>query len=129
MLPPRNDGGVEALHIQRRRQQGDGFVTDLDNRVRERARKLWDEAGRPAQGADAFIDQASELVAIEDNQRRTTRPLRPGERGAPDAPPTLSPDEAGPSGEPVEPVIAIENAGEFPTMTDQGEEQIPRRGR
>jgi hypothetical protein len=102
-------------------------VTDLDTRVRERAKKLWQEAGRPAGGAHAFIDQASELVAIEDNQHRTTRPLRPGERGAPDRQPTLAPGEAGPSGEPVEPVIAIENAGEFPTMTDQGEEQIPKR--
>jgi hypothetical protein len=104
-------------------------VTDLDTRVRERARKLWQEAGQPAAGADAFIDQASELVAIEDNQRQTLRPLRPSERGAPDIEPTLAPDEAGPSGEPVEPVIAIENAGEFPTMTDQGEEQIPKRGK
>jgi len=29
----------------------------------------------------------------------------------------------GPTGEPVEPLIAVENAGEFPTLTDQGEEK------
>ena len=34
----------------------------------------------------------------------------------------------GPSGEPIEPIEAVENAGEFPTVTDQGEElAYPRR--
>jgi hypothetical protein len=28
-----------------------------------------------------------------------------------------------PNGEPVEPLLAVENAGEFPTLTDQGEEK------
>jgi hypothetical protein len=27
---------------------------------------------------------------------------------------------------PPEPIIALENEGEFPTLTDQGEQEIPR---
>jgi hypothetical protein len=104
-------------------------VANLEDRVWQRAKKLWQDAGRPAGGADAYLDQASELVAIEDNQTQAMRPLKPSERGAPDEGATLATDEAGPTGEPVEPIEAIENTGEFPTMTDQGEEQAPRRER
>jgi hypothetical protein len=59
---------------------------------------------------------ATELVAIEDNQNKTT----------------LAPDQEtlGPTGEPIEPILAVENAGDFPTLTDQGEETTyPRRER
>jgi len=41
--------------------------------------------------------------------------------------PKLPDDVAGPTGEPVEPALAVENEGEFPTMTDQGEgQQVPK---
>jgi hypothetical protein len=107
---------------------GEDDVTDLDTRVRQRARKLWETAGKPAGGAEAYLDQASELVAIEDNQKQAMRPLRPEERAPPGEEPTLAPDEAGPTGEPIEPLLSVENAGEFPTLTDQGEEQAaPKR--
>jgi hypothetical protein len=112
---------VDALLLK------EASVTNLDDRVWQRAKKLWNEAGQPAGGANAYLDQATELVAIEDNQKQATRPLKPSERGAPAEGATLAPDEAGPTGEPVEPMQAIENTGEFPTMTDQGEEQAPRR--
>lgn len=102
-------------------------MANLDERVWQRAKAMWNDAGRPPGGADAYIDQASELVAIEDNQMQATRPLKASERGSPDEGASLTLDEAGPTGEPVEPVIALENAGEFPTMTDQGEEQAPHR--
>jgi hypothetical protein len=46
---------------------------------------------------------ATELIAIEENQLLTLKPV-------------------GRAGEPVEPRLAVENAGEFPTLTDQGEE-------
>jgi hypothetical protein len=40
--------------------------------------------------------------------------------------PIASDDVLGPEGEPIEPVIAVLNEGEFPTLTDQGEgEQVP----
>jgi hypothetical protein len=53
---------------------------------------------------------ATELVAIEDGQRST---LKPSEKNL------------GPLGEPIEPVEAVRNIGEFPTLTDQGEGQYP----
>jgi hypothetical protein len=53
---------------------------------------------------------AAELVAIEENYRDTLKPI-------------------GEAGEPIEPLLAVENAGEFPTLTDQGEETIKPPGR
>jgi hypothetical protein len=83
---------------------------DLERRIRERAYHLWLEEGQPEGRAQDNWDLARELVAIEDGQMATTRPIR---------------DEL--PGEPVEPLEALENAGEFPTMTDQGEMKIPQR--
>ncbi len=83
---------------------------DLEQRIRDRAYHLWLDEGQPDNRAQANWDLARELVAIEDGQMATTRPVQ---------------DEL--PGEPVEPLEALENAGEFPTMTDQGEMQIPRR--
>jgi hypothetical protein len=92
-------------------------VDDFEERVRARAYRLWQEEGCPEGRADAHWELARELVAIEDNQRLATKPV-PRE-GA-----------LGPSGEPIEPIEAVENAGEFPTTTDQGEElPYPRRSR
>ncbi len=83
---------------------------DLEHRIRDRAYRLWLEEGRPEGRAQDNWDLARELVAIEDGQMATTRPVR---------------DEL--PGEPIEPLEALENAGEFPTMTDQGEMKIPQR--
>ena len=69
-----------------------------------------------------------ELIAIEEHQKDTLKPTgaEPQENAEDD--PIASPDVFGPEGEPVEPVLAVENAGEFPTLTDEGEgEQVPRR--
>jgi hypothetical protein len=46
-------------------------------------RQLWEQAGRPAGGSDPYIDQARELVAIEDRQKQTTKPLAAAERTGP----------------------------------------------
>jgi Protein of unknown function (DUF2934) len=83
-------------------------------RIRQRAYQLWQAEGCPEGRADVHWDQATELVAIEDNQRFATEPVP-------------SPDDLGPSGEPIEPIEAVENAGEFPTTTDQGEQAFPSR--
>ena len=86
-------------------------MEDFDQRVRERAYRLWVEEGCPEGRSDVHWDRARELVAIEDNHKLATKPVG---RAA--------------SGEPVEPIEAVENAGEFPTMTDQGEGQAaPKR--
>jgi hypothetical protein len=94
-------------------------ASDLDARIRERAYHIWQQEGCPTGRADVHWDMARELVAIEDNQSLATKPnpLQSRVRRAPD-------------GEPVEPLEAVLNQGEFPTLTDQGEEQaypLPRR--
>jgi len=83
-------------------------MDDFYERVRERAHRIWVEEGCPEGRSEIHWQKARELVAIEDNQKATLKP-------APD------PERAG--REPVEPLAAAENAGEFPTLTDQGEEQ------
>ncbi len=83
-----------------------------DQRVRERAYRLWIEEGQPEGRADEHWDMARELVAIEENYKDTLKP---------------NPTEAferSPTGEPVEPIEAVRNLGEFPTLTDQGEEAV-----
>jgi hypothetical protein len=87
---------------------------ERQERIRRRAYQLWEQEGRPEGRAEDHWDQATELVAIEDNHRVTLQPVDEA-------------TELGPTGEPVEPIEAIENTGEFPTMTDQGEQQIPSR--
>jgi DUF2934 family protein len=81
-------------------------MNDLDERVRQRAHRLWVEEGCPEGRSDIHWQKARELVAIEDNQKSTLKP---------------APDPERPGREPVEPLAAVANAGEFPTLTDQGE--------
>jgi hypothetical protein len=85
-------------------------MNDFEERVRQRAYRLWQEEGCPEGQADAHWDKARELVAIEENFDLTLKPIE-------------SPGSIGPYGEPVEPIEAVENVGETPTLTDQGEEQ------
>lgn len=75
------------------------------DRVQQKARELWEEHGCPDEGPSHFADMAQELIGIAENPQATTRPAK--DPRAPDA----------------EPAIAIENQGEFPTLTDQGEDQ------
>lgn len=85
---------------------------DRQERVRQRAYRLWEAEGRPEGRADVHWDQASELVAIEENQGLATTPVE------------HSMDNIGPSGEPIEPLEAVKNLGDFPTLRDQGEEEV-----
>ncbi len=87
-------------------------MEDFDERVRQYAYRLWVEEGCPEGRSDIHWDKARELVAIEQNQKLATKP---------------APRAAWAGGEPVEPVEAVRNAGEFPTLTDQGEQSAPRR--
>ena len=94
-------------------------VEDFETRVRARAHRLWLQNGRPDGGAAAYYDEARELVAIEENAAQARKP-RPRE------------ETIGPSGEPVESVVPVENEADVPTLTDQGEESTHpqrRRGR
>ena len=85
-------------------------MDNREQRIRERAYQLWLEEGKPEGRARDHWELASELVAIEESQGEATSPV----------------DEQQ-AGEPVEPIEAIANAGEFPTTTDQGEMNIPDR--
>jgi hypothetical protein len=87
------------------------MIEDREERIREKAHKIWEEQGRPEGQAEAHWDMASELVAIEDSQMATTTPVEISKHR------TNAP----------EPILAVENAGEFPTLTDQGEQEIPHR--
>jgi hypothetical protein len=82
---------------------------DHDERVRQRAYKIWLEEGRPDGRADVHWEMAREMMAIEDNLAPTLIPA-PAE-GA-DAP----------NGEPVEQAGVAGNTGGVPTMVDQGEQ-------
>lgn len=86
-------------------------MNDHEDRVRRRAYELWQQEGCPPGRERDHWERARELVAIEENQKYATIPVK------------KSYQNIGPTGEPVEPLIAAENAvGELPTLTDQGEE-------
>jgi hypothetical protein len=91
-------------------------MDDHEDRVRERAYQLWQQEGCPPGRERDHWDKARELVAIEENYKTATIPV--GQSAL----------NLGPSGEPIEPILAAENVGELPTLTDQGEEQaVPKR--
>jgi len=99
-----------------------------DKKVAARARLLWEEAGKPSSGPDRYVGRARELIAIEEHQQDTLKPTGAEPQENVEDDPIASPDVFGPEGEPVEPVLAVENEGEFPTLTDEGEgDQVPRR--
>ena len=83
-------------------------MSDIEQRIRERAYRIWLDEGCPQGRELDHWDKATELVAIEDGQRSTLKPFE---------------KNLGPHGEPIEPVEAVRNAGEFPTLNDQGEGQ------
>lgn len=76
----------------------------LEQRIRRRAYQIWLDADKPEGLADKHWDEATELVAIEDGQLSTLKPIASVES---------------------EPLEAVQNQAEFPTLTDQGEQQWP----
>ena len=78
---------------------------DLEHRIRQRAQRIWEEEGRPEGRHLAHWELAKLAVAQEDGQAGMLRPMN------------------GPASEPIEAVV---NQGEFPTLTDQGEQQNPK---
>lgn len=78
-----------------------------DDEIRARAYQLWEEEGRPEGRAEQHWFTARESLAVEENQDSTYLPID--------------------SGTGAEPIEALENTGEFPTLTDQGEQRIPHR--
>lgn len=88
-----------------------------EDRIRERAYRLWLEEGQP-QGKDAeHWEKARELLALESDPEEGKEGVAEGY------------NKPGPWGEPVEDARILENQGEFPTTTDQGEQQVPKKRR
>lgn len=82
---------------------------DREDRIRARAYQLWEEEGRPEGRAEQHWFTARESLAVEENQESTYLPIDTDTEH--------------------EPIEVGENAGEFPTLTDQGEQQIPHHAR
>ena len=78
-------------------------MDDVSERIARKAYELWEAEGRPEGRQDLHWEQAREIVALEDAGGSPTIPLDK----------TLD--------DPVEPAIAFENQGEFPELTDQGD--------
>ena len=86
---------------------------EREERIRRRAYALWEQEGRPKGRDQVHWDEATELIAIEDNHGTATIPLASSVR------------RLGPEGEPIEEAEMVRNLGEFPTMTDQAEQTYP----
>ena len=82
----------------------------MEQRVRQRGMTMWEQDGRPKGREADYIALARELIAIESNPDLTAEPVG-----------RYTSNEA--SREPIEPIEAVTNQGDFPTLTDQGEEQ------
>jgi len=86
-------------------------MDEREERIRQWAYRLWQEEGCPEGREAVHWEKACELVAIEENQKATTKPVQ----------------NLGPEGEPVEEAQIQRNYGEFPTLTDQAEGEMPHR--
>ena len=75
-----------------------------EKRIAQRADSLWQDAGQPEGGAARYLDDAKTLISIEENPTAGT----------------LDPEDA--AKPVVEESALMRNLGEFPTLTDQGEE-------
>ena len=86
-----------------------------EERIRERAYRLWLEEGQPEGKASEHWEKARELLALESDPEEGKESLDEGY------------NKTGPWGEPVDEASILDNQGEFPTTTDQGEQETPKR--
>jgi hypothetical protein len=77
---------------------------DLEQRIRERAHRMWLDEGRPEGKAETHWELARLAIALEDAKPQMQKAV---------------------TGQTSEPVDAWLNHGEFPTLTDQGEQHAP----
>jgi hypothetical protein len=80
------------------------MTNDLEARTRERAHQIWLEEGRPQGRAESHWELAKIAIALEDARPEMLKRIE------------------SPISEPVE---AWTNQGEFPQLTDQGEQNAP----
>jgi hypothetical protein len=81
-----------------------------DKQLRERGRRMWREAGSPRGREDEYIELARELQAFKDHPEAALLPN-----------PMVAHPEPSVIKEPVEEAELLENLGEFPGRTDQGD--------
>jgi hypothetical protein len=81
---------------------------ELEQRIRERAFRIWLEAGKPEGCDKEHWELATLAIAHEDGLASTLAP---------------------PASPMPEPLDAVENRGEFPTLVDQGEGLAPAEKR
>jgi hypothetical protein len=84
-----------------------------EQQLKARAKALWQADGSPPGKMDDYIERAKELFANELNGEVARIPVK-----------ELPDPNSEPYGQPVEPLEAVKNQGEFPTLTDQGEEPL-----
>jgi hypothetical protein len=77
---------------------------DTEKRIRERAYQIWNDEGRPDGRAEEHWEKARMIVSVEESLPTMLKPVT----------------EPRP-----EPKEAFENQCEFPTLTDQGEQNNP----
>jgi hypothetical protein len=80
------------------------MADDLEARIRQRAHQMWLDEGSPEGKADSHWELAKMAIALEDAQPQMLKPIET------------------PVSEPIEVWV---NQGEFPTLTDQGEQSAP----
>jgi hypothetical protein len=85
-------------------------ASEHDRRIRLRAARMWREAGSPMGREDEYLERARELQAFVDHPNAALLPN-----------PMLEHPHPGGSEQPVEEAELLENLGEFPGRTDQGE--------
>jgi Protein of unknown function (DUF2934) len=76
----------------------------LEQRIRDRAHRIWLDEGQPDGKAEARWELARMAIALEDAKPQMQKPV---------------------TSETSEPIDAWVNQGEFPTLTDQGEQHAP----
>jgi hypothetical protein len=107
-----SDGLSDIEEATRSSAEDIGPDEPLEERVRRKAYELWESEGGPHGRAQDHWHLAAQLVAEEDAQRSSLLPFE------------------GDLDQPVEEAQMLDNVGEFPGLTDQGEDsEHPRKDR
>ena len=83
---------------------------DHEKAIKDRARRMWREAGSPKGREDEYLERARELQAFVDHPAAGLLPN-----------PMIAHPDPSVTVEPVEEAQLQENLGEFPGLTDQGD--------
>jgi hypothetical protein len=83
---------------------------DHDRDIRMRAKRMWHEAGSPKGREDEYLERARELQAFVEHPNAALLPN-----------PMVAHPRPAATEQPVEEAELLENLGEFPGRTDQGD--------